>query len=629
MLVTALLLAALATSRDSSAALRSDGVPPAERTLAARLAPWLELRSARFVGFASDGAVVVRTRFGAATQLHRVAAPLGAREQLTFGALPIGTAEVAPGSAGDGIAFAQRSGDGAGQQLQLLRAGERRPVALGEPAGIQGGAVWSHDGLRIAYHSNRRDAASDDILVADAASPAASTRLVVGSQRRAWRVLDWSPDQQRLLLLEARARGPAALAIANVASGALSDVPLNAADRSIERIVTAQFAADGRTLWVVADLDAEHTELGEVDPADGRWRGAAGDSGNGDITDIAVSRDGRFVAFTRQLPGVVSRLTVLDLGARSEILATRLPAGTISDLRFNADGRQLGMTIESPSNNADAWVWDIASDRAERWTRSESGAVDPARFVAPQLLRAPSWERNAGDARAIPLLVYRAPQSGPRPVLIELDGSAPSARAGRFDPFRQFVINELGVTVIAAQVRGSRAQGRSWSRLGMGTLAGDAVRDLGAVLVWIGAQRDLDPQRVMIVGGEHNDGVALASLAQFGDRLRGAIDLSGGERPGVGSPATRAERNPTSILNAAAANRPVLLVNGLQDAPSDRPDASLPGTPSYELLAAALRGRGRDVGILRLDGDSQNELARSDRDPVWLAIAGAIERWLR
>ncbi len=629
MLVTVLLLAALAIGRDSSAALRNDGVPPAERTLAARLAPWLELRSARFVGFASDGAVVVRTRFGEATQLHRVAAPLGAREQLTFGPLPVGTAAIAPGRAGAGIAFAQRSADGAGQQLQLLRSGERRPVALGESAGIQGGAVWSHDGLRVAYHSNRRDAASDDILVADVASPTVSTRLVVGAQRRAWRVLDWSPDQQRLLLLDARARGAAALVIANVASGALSEVPLNAAERSIERIVTAQFAADGRTLWVVADLDAEHTELGEVDPADGRWRAAGGDSGDGDITGIAPSRDGRFVAFVRQMPGVVSRLTVLDLGARSEILATRLPPGTISDLRFNAEGNRLGMTIESPSSNADVWVWDIAGDRAERWTRSESGAVDPARFVAPQVLRAPSWERNAGDARAIPLLVYRALQPGPRPVLIELDGSAPSSRAGRFDPFRQFVVNELGVTVIAAQVRGSRAPGRGWSRLGTGALAGDAVRDLGAVLVWIGAQRDLDPQRVMIVGGARNEGVALASLAQFGDRLRGAIDLSGGEHPGVGSPATRAERNPTSILNAAAVNRPVLFVSGLQDIADDRPDTSLPGTPSYELLAAALRGRGREVGILRLDGDSQNELARSDRDPVWVAIAGTIERWLR
>ena len=53
-----------------------DGVPPVPVALSERVSPWLQARSASFVGWLPDGSMLVTTRFGETDQLHRVAAAL-------------------------------------------------------------------------------------------------------------------------------------------------------------------------------------------------------------------------------------------------------------------------------------------------------------------------------------------------------------------------------------------------------------------------------------------------------------------------------------------------------------------------------------------------------------------------
>ncbi len=47
-------------------------------------------------------------------------------------------------------------------------------------------------------------------------------------------------------------------------------------------------------------------------------------------------------------------------------------------------------------------------------------------------------------------------------------------------------MNELGYAVVAPNVRGSSGYGRSFLKLDDGALREDSVRDIGALLVWIG-----------------------------------------------------------------------------------------------------------------------------------------------
>ena len=74
-----------------------DNIPAVDSPLTARLDDYLNSRGASFVDWLPDG-MLIATRFGDVEQLHRVAGPLGAREQLTFSKEPVTVAR-APHSA--------------------------------------------------------------------------------------------------------------------------------------------------------------------------------------------------------------------------------------------------------------------------------------------------------------------------------------------------------------------------------------------------------------------------------------------------------------------------------------------------------------------------------------------------
>ena len=64
------------------AALVADGIPAVPVALAAETRPYMEFRTASFVGWhPTDKSMVIATRFGNTAQLHRVAMPMGARNR--------------------------------------------------------------------------------------------------------------------------------------------------------------------------------------------------------------------------------------------------------------------------------------------------------------------------------------------------------------------------------------------------------------------------------------------------------------------------------------------------------------------------------------------------------------------
>ncbi|MEO8315078.1 MAG: S9 family peptidase, partial [Pseudomonadota bacterium] len=90
LVIATLLLAPLllaqqaATGRVEQGNLIFDGIPARDQAESASLARWLESRPAALVDWLADGSLVIATRFGNTAQLHRVRAPLGTRQQLTF-----------------------------------------------------------------------------------------------------------------------------------------------------------------------------------------------------------------------------------------------------------------------------------------------------------------------------------------------------------------------------------------------------------------------------------------------------------------------------------------------------------------------------------------------------------------
>ncbi|MGH8209201.1 MAG: S9 family peptidase, partial [Steroidobacteraceae bacterium] len=104
-----------------------EGIPPLDAAMAARLARYQQSREATFLDWQADGSMLVATRFGEVAQVHRVAGPLGTREQLTFSAEPVSIARAPRTGSASGFVFLEdqdenaqvyyHAGDGSVRQL--------------------------------------------------------------------------------------------------------------------------------------------------------------------------------------------------------------------------------------------------------------------------------------------------------------------------------------------------------------------------------------------------------------------------------------------------------------------------------------------------------------------------------
>ena len=113
------------------------------------------------------------------------------------------------------------------------------------------------------------------------------------------------------------------------------------------------------------------------------------------------------------------------------------------------------------------------------------------------------------------------------PVLISIHGGPESQYQPLFSPIIQYYLNELGIAVICPNVRGSSGYGKTYVALDNAEKREDSVKDIGALLDWIGQQSELDASRVAVTGGSYGGYMVLASLTHFGDRIKAGIDIVG------------------------------------------------------------------------------------------------------
>jgi len=331
---------------------------------------------------------------------------------------------------------------------------------------------------------------------------------------------------------------------------------------------------------------------------------------------------------------------VVDVARRAESLPP-LPDGRIGRIGFDRTGKKLALSLESPQSPRDVFVLEVERNAVVRYTRSESGPVDPLQFVPAELVHFPTFDRVDGKYRQIPAFVFRPRTPGPHPVLIDIHGGPESQAVPTFSPFTQFLVRELGFVVITPNVRGSSGYGKTFLNLDNGEDREDAVKDIGALLVWIGLQKDLDAKGVFVSGGSYGGYMSLASMVNFSDRLRGGIDVVGissfvtflestsAYRRDLRRPEYGDERLPrmraylqriSPLTNAARISRPLLVVQGLND-------PRVPASESQQMVAK-IRGRGGEVWYLAAKDEGHGFRKKPNRDFYQKTIVAFLEKQL-
>lgn len=498
----------------------AEGLPPIPQSIADRLAPYAEFRRASLLGWhPADRTILVTTRFGNAYQIHRVDRPGGARTQLTFYRDGIGgSAAYNPVNARAFVFTKDISGSG--DALQIFRYDEAtgRATMLTDGRSTNGVPVWAADGSRIAFDSTRRNGRDRDLWVMDPGDPA-SARLVAETEG-AWSVADWSSDGRELLAVESVSISSESYVWrVNVETGAKTPLTPHADGKALW--TSPVFGAGGRSVYALSNRGSEFTRVWRADVRTGTWTPVTPDRES--VEAFAVSPDGRVLAivFDRDAASV---LELIDASTRRTVVTPHIPVGQISNLQWRPHGREVAFDFASVSTYGDVYSVQYPSGTLVRWTHSEIGGVKGDTLAAPEIIHWKSF-----DGRMISGILYRPPArfTGPRPVMINIHGGPndPASRERpRFIGRSNYFLNELGIAIIYPNVRGTFGFGTTFEQLDDGRKREDAVKDVGALLDWIGAQPSLDERRVMVTGASYGGYMTLAVAEKYHDRIRCAFE---------------------------------------------------------------------------------------------------------
>jgi len=643
-----LLMAASISATEVQRRTANDGqllledIPSFPPSLAQTLNRYQNIRSARIIGWSEDSnSIYIKTRFGPVSQLHRVEIPGGARIQLTFADEPVG--EVISQPKGELLALTRDQGGDEFDQLLLLnpKTGLIRNLTNGHA--LNNRMVWDRQGRRIAYRSTRRNGRSNDIWIQGIGPSDTAKLLYKAGDGSLWKPVDFSRDGRYLLiqqfisvvdsriwikklpdgeprLLVGSAENPAA----NIATGF---------DRNAANVLFVTNQRDGAAELATVSLGAE--PLITFIPSISDW----------DITQFALSRDRKRGAFITN-ENAISRLYLFDPAKLKYKRVDKIPLGLISGLVFSPDGRKLGMTLNSARSPNDAWVLELgrkpqSSKKLTRWTFSEVGGLDTSEFSTPIPIKFASPVEGQDRSLSIPAFVYLPAGDGPFPVIISVHGGPENQFRPSFNSDFQLWIDQLGVAVIAPNIRGSLGYGSRYIALDDGYKREDAVKDIGALLDWIALQPQLDKTRVAVFGASYGGYMALAAAVHYGDRLRAAVDRFGisnfvtflentqDYRQALRRSEYGDERDPqmrafleriSPLSNVEKINIPLLVVQG-------RNDPIVPMSESDQLVKA-LRLRGQPVWYMKALNEGHGYDRKENRDLYQQAAILFLQKYL-
>ncbi|MGA7381581.1 MAG: prolyl oligopeptidase family serine peptidase [Terriglobales bacterium] len=501
--------------------LVSEGIPKIPAALAETVQRYSESRLATFSGWnPTRRGMLIATRFGDTYQVHQVKFPGGARTQLTF----------FPDNVFSGIDYQPVKGDsfmflkdvGGGEFFQLYRynfaSGDITLLTDGKSRNTN--PRWSYQGDRIAFGSTRRNGNDVDIWMVNAGDPS-SARMVVQLEGGGWGVSDWSPDGKKLLATNYVSAAESYVWLIDIASGR-KELLTQAISPETVAYGNAEFAKDGKGIYLTSDRDSEFQRLVFMDLAD-RKPVVLTANLNWDVDEFDMSRDGRWIAFEANEDGA-SGLHVLDTKTRKEIAIPKLPLGVIFGLKWREHSNEVGFNLSSASQPYDAYSLDITSGKLERWTFSETGGLNAAIFAQPQLIHWKSW-----DARSISGFLFKPPAkfSGKHPVMIAIHGGPEGQSRPEYNDRDNYFISELGIAMVYPNVRGSTGYGKSFQKLDNGFLREGSYQDINALLDRIQTQPDLDSSRVLITGGSYGGFMTLAVATNYNDRICCSVDVVG------------------------------------------------------------------------------------------------------
>lgn len=521
-------------------------------------------------------------------------------------------------------------------QLYLYEIGTSKSTLLTDGKSRSVEPVWSNSGDKIIYGSTAPNGSGVDLRVINPFDPK-SNSLLVPSGGRMLKAFDWSPDDRKVAFIEYLSNNSESLIwVVDVMNKEKSLLAPKTENKDASYYDSPQFSRDGRNIYIITDYASEFRRLARIELSTGQYQYLT-DHIKWDVDEFRLAPNGKALAFVTNEDGI-SSLRLLDTETGKEKPTSGLPVGVISNIKWHNNSKDLAFDLESAGTPNDVYSLETKTGKIERWSKSETRGLDDQKFTKPEIIH---WQ--SFDNLTISGLIYR-PQAtflGKRPVIIDIHGGPDEQFRPRFLYEENYFPSEMGVVKIYPNVRGSAGYGKTFLRLDNGTQRMDAVKDIGALLDWIGKQPDLDAQRVMVAGASYGGYLALSVAATYGGRIRAVLSDSGpsnlatflerteGWRRDIKRAEYGDERDPKTrefmeqiapLNNAQKITKPLMIVQGQND-------PRVKAAESEQIVRAA-RKNGTPVWYILGKNEGHGFVQQNNREFQTLATVLFVKEYL-
>ncbi len=622
-----------------NANLHIEGIPPISKALADSVAKYSDFRGHRFVAWhpkKPEMIVAYRAAGSSTSQLFWVKSAMGEPMPITKHPDPVSGATIEP-TEGKYIVF--EASKGGSEAFQMFRQ-----EVDGQPA-----VQLSDSNFRHSRGAWRRinDKPTGELLF----SSVPLDRNLTAEQRKTiattYRLMDpLQPDKARVIAElpgtgwfggSFNSAGNLILLTRYLSANQSEVWTLNVDTGKHERVLPqddkikathfgGRFSRDGKGIFVASDRDGEFRELMYYDLTTkvlkSLTRGLPYDvegASEDDEDDDGSSR----VMYTRLNVKGKDELRAYDSVTFKEVPIKGVPDGSVGGVGTRRGSPEIVLNMVSARSPGDVFALNPVTGSAVQWTKAAS-PMETGHFKSQDII---TWK--SFDGREISGLINRAPArfAGKRPVVINIHGGPEAQAKIGFSGRWNYFVDEMGITVIQPNVRGSSGFGKTFLELDNGFKREDSVKDIGALLDWIATQPDLDASRVLVVGGSYGGYMSLAVSTNYADRIAGAIDVVGISHFVTFLETTESyrrdlrrveygdERDPkmreflnsiSPLTNAGKIKKPLLVVQG-------KNDPRVPYTEAEQIVAKA-RTNGSMVWYLRAENEGHGFARKENAD---------------
>jgi len=372
---------------------------------------------------------------------------------------------------------------------------------------------WSKDGKLITYVSNEINGVDFDVYVKKIA--AGETQCIFNNG--GWcESLGFSPDNSKVVVQQSD----------SVFNNNLLIIDTNTLS---SRLITSQgkkayyastcWLKDSSGFYLISNEESDFIRIDYYDVANNNFE--IFKAYNWDVEDIKLSpNDQKLAVLVNE--GGHSSVKIIDTESKQESLIERLPTGMPQSIRWSPDSGQIVFSFETSREAAAIWTYDTKRKTLNKISEAQH-KIKSEQLFTPELIQYASF-----DGLSIPALLYLPKQSSRKkvPIIVFIHGGPEDQYRPVFDNIFQFFLH-MGYAVVAPNVRGSSGYGRHYMSLDDRDKRLDSVQDIVYVKKYLESRKEIDIEKVILMGRSYGGYMVLANLAFYPEHWVAGVDIVG------------------------------------------------------------------------------------------------------